>query len=85
MYNQVGQRVKGSYYGKEFTGTISNKECVNNGIRPAYAYFIKLDNGIKTSFGIQESVCWVDRDQGTDLEVIAFICNSCKDIQCAGC
>lgn len=73
-----GDKVKGTYYNNTpFTGTINNKECVNNGSNPAYAYYIELDQPIDTgTFGPRTTICFVDRDMlklGYELEVVGDV------------
>lgn len=68
-----GQKVKGSYYGREFTGTIDNVVCVNNGPKAAWSHHIILDNPITDSFGTINSIAWNDRDQtqlGYSMEIV---------------
>lgn len=60
---RIGEKVTGCYYGKQFIGTITKRECVNNGKYPKFAYWIKLDDAINTYSGRTQAICWIDRDQ----------------------
>jgi hypothetical protein len=74
-YNvKKGSKVKGKYFRTPFVGTVTHKECVNNGKSPKWAFYIKLDSPIETIVGPSDSICFIDGDQfaacGNVLEVI---------------